>query len=231
MTSKYDSQRDNENAGTADENRTNAGGSIMDSLRGAGEAWLAAGSALGNAVGAFAANFREERAADRPAGAHSLAGEGADAQDTLGQQLRAAVDNARGAFNSADNDRDFRAAASSFATDAEGIFRDIAGSVSRAGGATAGSGEAEEVKAAFGNAVNEVRETFSQAVSGVRNRAEESDIDAEGTVTDLRDRLDSLIAKLSEQVNGRNEESADSADIIDGEVVRDTDQNSGNSTV
>lgn len=211
---------------TQDNNRSYDNGSIMDSLRGAGEALLAAGSALGSAVGTFASNFREERTAST-SGAHAAAENGEQQQDTVGAQLRAAVDHARSAFNSADNDHDFRAAVSSFAADAESIFRDIAGSVTRAGGATADSSEGEQVKAAFGNAVGEVRETFNQAVAGVRNRAEESDIDAEGAVADMRDRLDALIEKLSAQLGGAESAPEDGArsqaDTIEGEVVRNDD--------
>ena len=207
----------------------NDNNSIMDSLRGAGEAWLSAGSAVGGVVSEFATKLREDRSATEPTGAHAAAD--ASPQEGLLQQLRGAVDNARGAFNSADNDRVFRAAATTFATDAEAIFRDVAGSVSRAGSAAAQSGQADEAKAAFSSALGEVKETFNQAVAGVRNRAEESDVDAEGVVKDLRERLDTLIAKVSEQVSRPDSGEQKAEDIIDGEVIRDHDGDNGNSTV
>lgn len=218
-------------AGTPDANN----GSLMDSLKSAGEAWLLAGSALSNVVGHFAHNFREDRGAEAPQGAHALGG--AADNETLGTQFKAAVENARASFSSADNDRDFRAAASSFATDAEGILRDLTGSLSRAGDATVNSPQTEDAKAAFSDALSEVREAFNQAVAGVRNRAEESDIDAEGTVNDLRSRLEGMIGKVSEQFNAaggstpRDGRGDRDANIVDGEVVseetRDTAGNPG----
>lgn len=214
----------------------NTSPSLLDNLRGAGEAWLNAGSSLGAVVSSFAANLREDRAAGEPTGAHAFTSADQQPQDSVVTQLRAAVDNARGAFNRADNDRDFRAAASSFAADAGSILRDVAGSVSRAGDATLESGEAEQAKAAFGSAVGEVRDTFEQAVSGVRNRAEESDIDAEGIVADLRERLDGLIATLSAQLDNRGAATEPAAaretepDIIDGDIVADGEGRNGTTT-
>ncbi|EEI16188.1 CGLAU_01105 family protein [Corynebacterium lipophiloflavum] len=208
---------------------SNNNNSIMDSLRSAGEAWLAAGSAVGGVVSEFAAKLREDRSAVEPTGAHAAAD--TTSQEGLLQQLRGAVDNARGAFNSADSDSDFRAAATTFAADAEAIFRDVAGSVSRAGSAAVQSDQADEAKAAFGSALSEVKETFNQAVANVRNRAEESDVDAEGVVKDLHERLDTLIAKVSEQVSRPDSGHEEPEDIIDGEVIRDQDGNNGDSAV
>lgn len=197
--------------------------SLLDTLRGAGEAWLAAGSALGGVMNNFASNLREDRTADQPSGAHAFAS-AADAEpETVAAQLRAAVDNARSAFTRADSDRDFRAAASTFANDAGAILRDVAGSLSRAGNATLSSGEAEEAKAAFGTAVGEARETFERAAAGVRNRAEESDIDAEGIIKDMRERFDGLVASVSSQFENRSATSENEPDIIDGDVVSDGD--------
>ena len=205
----------------------NSSPSLLDNLRGAGEAWLAAGASLGGVVNNFASNLRVDRAADQPSGAHAFASAVDDAPETVAAQLRAAVDNARSAFSRADSDRDFRAAASSFATDAGAILRDVAGSVSRAGNATLSSDEAEEAKAAFGTAVGEARETFERAVAGVRNRAEESDIDADGIIADLRERFDGLVATVSSQFENRPATAENTAgpepDIIDGDVVSDGD--------
>ncbi|WP_288833060.1 CGLAU_01105 family protein [uncultured Corynebacterium sp.] len=228
MTSDYTPH--NDITGNFDENAADApkadfhdeGGSLMDSLKSAGEAWLLAGSALGNVVSHFAQNFREDRSPEAPQGAHAL-GDTADSHDTLTEQFKAAINNARSSFNSADNDRDFRAAASSFATDAEGILRDLTGSLSRAGDATVKSPHTEDAKAAFGDALSEVREAFNQAVAGVRNRAEESDIDAEGTVNDLRSRLEGLIGKVTEQFDKPKAQDAN-GDVVDGEVVAEDDK-------
>lgn len=194
--------------------------SLLDNLKSAGEAWLLAGSALGNVASHFADKFREDRESDGPQGAHAKE----EAAGGFGQQLKAAIDNARESFNSSENDRDFRAAATSFASDAENIFRDFTGSLSRASDATANSPQTEDAKDALKDAVAEVRETFNQAVAGVRNRAEESDIDAEGTINEMRTRLDEIISKVTDQFDRDDTDS----DIVEGEVVEDdTNQRAG----
>ncbi|MEX3504115.1 CGLAU_01105 family protein [Corynebacterium sp. LK2510] len=197
-------------------------GSLMDNLKSIGEAWLAAGWSLGGVASHFVDNLREERGS-------AAEGEEASANDSVAQQLKAAVDRARSEFSSADNDRDFRSAASSFASDAEGIFRSLAGPLTRAGDATLNSGQTDDAKNAFADAVAEVRETFNQAVAGIRNRAEEADVDAEGAVNDLRSRLEGLISKVTDQLgqSGQDAESEDAADaeVVDGEVVSKDDSN------
>ncbi|SDS57163.1 CGLAU_01105 family protein [Corynebacterium timonense] len=209
----------------AEDNGSDTTGSLMDNLKSAGEAWLLAGSALGNVASHFVDTFRADRESDAPQGAHAK-DDGVDSSEGIGERLKAAVDNARSAFNSSENDRDFRAAATSFASDAEDIFRDYAGSASRAGDATVKSPQTEDAKAAFKDAVAEVRETFNQAVKDVRNRADESDVDAEGAVNEMRSRLDALIAKVSDQFDRGEGDQGDAGaaddDIVEGEVVDET---------
>lgn len=150
-------------------------GTLADSLR-------EAGTALGEVVGHFTSNFRADRTAEAPSGAHALAGDPDGEPGTIAAQLRAAADNARDALG----EKDFRGAASSLAGDAGAIVRDVAGSVSRAGGATVASSEAEEMKAALGSAAEEVRETLGRAVAEVRKRVGQpaDDSSVEGDIID-----------------------------------------------
>lgn len=225
---------------------------IMNTLKGAGEASLNAWSRLGDLAGEFGRNFRADRDADVAGGAHA-----ADTEDLtddhagFNDQFKAAIANARQAYEGAENDRDFRAATASLAGDAESIFRDFAGSVTRAADASRESDQADQMKSAFRDAADEVRETFNVAVNQVRNRGNENggdkaaaasatagdntaDNTTEDTIADMRSRLDDMINRLS-SVFDRSASGDDAAandtdapsgtdtasDIIDGEVVED----------
>lgn len=218
---------------------------IMNTLKGAGEASLNAWSRLGDLAGEFGRNFRADRDADVAGGAHA-----ADTEDLtddhagFGDQFKAAIANARQAYEGAENDRDFRAATASLAGDAESIFRDFAGSVTRAADASRESDQADQMKSAFRDAADEVRETFNVAVNQVRNRGGENggdkaaaasatagdntaDNTTEDTIADMRSRLDDMINRLS-SVFDRSASGDDApsgtgtaSDIIDGEVVED----------
>lgn len=218
---------------------------IMNTLKGAGEASLNAWSRLGDLAGEFGRNFRADRDADVAGGAHA-----ADTEDLtddhvgFNDQFKAAIANARQAYEGAENDRDFRAATASLAGDAESIFRDFAGSVTRAADASRESDQADQMKSAFRDAADEVRETFNVAVNQVRNRGGENggdkaatasatagdntaDNTTEDTIADMRSRLDDMINRLS-SVFDRSASGDDASsgtdtasDIIDGEVVED----------
>lgn len=218
---------------------------IMNTLKGAGEASLNAWSRLGDLAGEFGRNFRADRDADVAGGAHA-----ADTEDLtddhvgFNDQFKAAIANARQAYEGAENDRDFRAATASLAGDAESIFRDFAGSVTRAADASRESDQADQMKSAFRDAADEVRETFNVAVNQVRNRGSENggdkaaaasatagdntaDNTTEDTIADMRSRLDDMINRLS-SVFDRSASGDDApsvtdtaSDIIDGEVVED----------
>ncbi|MGV0432924.1 CGLAU_01105 family protein [Corynebacterium sp. 20_84] len=214
---------------------------IMNTLKGAGEASLNAWSRLGDLAGEFGRNFRADRDADVAGGAHA-----ADTEDLtddhvgFNDQFKAAIANARQAYEGAENDRDFRAATASLAGDAESIFRDFAGSVTRAADASRESDQADQMKSAFRDAADEVRETFNVAVNQVRNRGSENggdkaaaatanagDKTTEDTIADMRSRLDDMINRLS-SVFDRSASGDDApsvtdtaSDIIDGEVVED----------
>lgn len=207
---------------------------IMNTLKGAGEASLNAWSRLGDLAGEFGRNFRADRDADVAGGAHA-----ADTEDLtddhvgFSDQFKAAIANARQAYEGAENDRDFRAATASLSGDAESIFRDFAGSVTRAADASRESDQADQMKSAFRDAADEVRETFNVAVNQVRNRGGENggdntaDNTTEDTIADMRSRLDDMINRLS-SVFDRSASGDDASsgtdtasDIIDGEVVED----------
>lgn len=216
--------------------------SILNTLKGAGEASLNAWSRLGDLAGEFGRNFRADRDADVAGGAHAAATEDlTDDHAGFGDQFKAAIANARQAYEGAENDRDFRAATASLAGDAESIFRDFAGSVTRAADTARESDEADRMKSAFRDAADEVRESFNVAVNQVRNRAGEAGAadaadatdatDASGaatedTIADMRSRLDDMINRLGSVFSSDESAPADTSaergttsDIIDGEVV------------
>ncbi|MDN8594115.1 MULTISPECIES: CGLAU_01105 family protein [unclassified Corynebacterium] len=174
--------------------------SLMNSLKGAGEASLNAWSRLGDLAGEFGRNFRADRDAETTGGAHA-----ADTEDLtddhagFGDQFKAAIANAREAYDGEENDRDFRAASASLTGDAGSILRDFAGSVTRAADTARESDEADKMKSALRDAADEVRGTFSAAVNTVRNRGDEAD-------------------------------RSDASDIIDGEVVGDKDSGNTDTT-
>lgn len=204
-----------------DKSAENNDDSLLNTLKGAGEASLAAWSRLGDLAGEFGRNFRADRDADVSTGAHA-----ADTEDLTDDhagftdQFKAAIANARQAYEGAENDRDFRAATASLAGDAESIFRDFAGSVTRAADTARESDQADQMKSAFRDAAGEVRETFNVAVNQVRNRGDEKgeDSSAESTIADMRSRLDDLLNRLGSTFDSEDEGPFD---IIDGEVVED----------
>lgn len=206
---------------SAENNADNNDDSLRNTLKGAGEASLAAWSRLGDLAGEFGRNFRADRDADVSTGAHA-----ADTEDLtddhagFADQFKAAISNARQAYEGAENDRDFRAATASLAGDAESIFRDFAGSVTRAADTARESDQADQMKSAFRDAADEVRETFNVAVNQVRNRGGEKseDSSAESTIADMRSRLDDLLNRLGSTFDSEDEGPSD---IIDGEVVED----------
>lgn len=206
---------------SAENNADNNDDSLLNTLKGAGEASLAAWSRLGDLAGEFGRNFRADRDADVSTGAHA-----ADTEDLTDDhagftdQFKAAIANARQAYEGAENDRDFRAATASLAGDAESIFRDFAGSVTRAADTARESDQADQMKSAFRDAAGEVRETFNVAVNQVRNRGDEKgeDSSAESTIADMRSRLEDLLNRLGSTFDSEDEGPSD---IIDGEVVED----------
>lgn len=228
---------DNSAAHSNDSRHAHGDESILNTLKGAGEASLNAWSRLGDLAGEFGRNFRADRDAEVSGGAHAAQTEDLTNEHAgFSDQFKAAIANARQAYEGAENDRDFRAATASLAGDAESIFRDFAGSVTRAADTARESDEADEMKSAFRDAAGEVRESFNAAVNQVRNRGGEADTagadgDAsnatEDTIADMRSRLDEMINRLGSVFSSDGSAPAGESDIIDGEVVEDHGSSSG----
>lgn len=228
---------DNSAAHSNDSRHAQGDESILNTLKGAGEASLNAWSRLGDLAGEFGRNFRADRDAEVSGGAHAAHTEDLTNEHAgFSDQFKAAIANARQAYEGAENDRDFRAATASLAGDAESIFRDFAGSVTRAADTARESDEADEMKSAFRDAAGEVRESFNAAVNQVRNRGGEADTagadgDAsnatEDTIADMRSRLDDMINRLGSVFSSDGSAPAGESDIIDGEVVEDHGSNTG----
>ncbi|WIM67987.1 CGLAU_01105 family protein [Corynebacterium breve] len=241
---------DNMNNQAENQAENNNNDSVLDSLKDAGEAFLVAGGRLGDVVGDFTKRFKEERTAEQPVGAHMMADE-VDANDTLVQQMKAAVSRARDSFKEASSKDEYKNASVAFAGDAEGIVRDLAGSVNRAARGTKDTAQADEARTALNDAVSQVREGFDKAVSQVRDRAASSNnaeakTESEGFINDARGFLDNMINRISDALNrddaddikdaaNSNAEQAHAekpAEVIDGEVVNiddDSDTSKGDS--
>lgn len=209
--------------------------SLLDNLREPFQAWLNAGSRLGDVVSDFADRFRDDReSSDRGSGAHALHSTVDEQETTLGR-FRAATHEAREKLGGARSADDLKAATSSFAGHAEDIIRDVAGSARRAAGETRSSNSVEEAKEAFSRAVSSVRSSFDETVEAVRSRRAEggSDTeDADSLIADLRRRLDDLIERAGTIGGGEVKASttgpAGDPDIIEGEVVSDDATDSTN---
>lgn len=199
--------------------------SLKDSLKEAGEALLNAGGRLGDVLSEFTTRFKDDRDPATPAGRTNAAGLPED-NETLVDQIKQAAARARASFSEASNADQYKTATASFAGDAENIFRDIAGSVSRAAQGTKDSAEVEDARASFNEAIGQVRETFEQGVRQVRERNNAAgDQESEGFIAEMRERLEGLIARASESVNQKTDEAAD---IVEGEVVKERDPKEDN---
>lgn len=201
--------------------------SVFDNLREPFQAWLNAGSRLGDVVSDFADRFRDDREnGDREAGAHARHSAVNEEESTLGR-FRAATKEAREKLTDAKGADGLKEATSDFAGHAEDIIRDVAGSVRRAAGGTKDSDAVEEARTAFSAAVSSVRASFDETVEGLRQRRGSQDEDADSMIADLRRRLDDLIARAG--TIGAGDEKDTSAtlatdpdvdpDIIEGEVL------------
>lgn len=201
--------------------------SVFDNLREPFQAWLNAGSRLGDVVSDFADRFRDDRDnGDRESGAHARRSAVNEEDSTLGR-FRAATKEARDKLTDAKGAEGLKDATSDFAGHAEDIIRDVAGSVRRAAGGTKDSDSVEEARAAFSAAVTSVRSSFDETVETLRQRRGDRDEDADSMIADLRKRLDDLIARAG--TIGAGDEKDTSAtlatdpdvdpDIIDGEVL------------
>lgn len=170
--------------------------SLLDNLREPFQAWVAAGSRLGDVVTDFTGRFREEREDNEVAtGAHAKPSPIED-EDTLLGRFKVASQEARAGFSDADSADDYKTVSATFAGRAEEIIRDLADSARRAADETKDSDTVEDAKEAFNSAVASVRGTFDETVAQVRARSNRADADNEDSVIDdLRSRLDDLIKR------------------------------------
>ncbi|WP_027004216.1 CGLAU_01105 family protein [Corynebacterium halotolerans] len=207
--------------------------SLLDNLREPFQAWLNAGSRLGDVVSDFADRFRDDReTSDNGSGAHARRS-AVDGEETTLGRFRAASREAREKLSGARSTEELKSATSSFAGHAEDIIRDVAGSARRAADETRHSSSVDEAKDAFSRAVGSVRESFDETVEAVRARRAESGSggsgdtgdDADGLIADLRQRLDDLIDRASTIGGGETKASTTGPsadpDIIEGEVISD----------
>jgi len=215
--------------------------SLLDNLREPFQAWVTAGSRLGDVVSDFAGRFREDREqSDLTPGAHAIHTPVEEEDSTLGR-LKAATQEARTGLSGASSTDDYRNVSATFASRAEDILRDLAASARRAAAETKDSTAAEEAKSALNTAVGSVRSTFDETVSQAKARraaGATSGADNEDSLfDDLRERLEVLInrARAAADRDGATDVTpapgaapgATTTDgpvphMIDGEVV-DTD--------
>ncbi|QGU03639.1 CGLAU_01105 family protein [Corynebacterium comes] len=210
--------------------------SLLDNLREPFQAWVAAGSRVGDLVADFAGRFREDREkADLSSGAHAKPSPVEDEESTA-SRFRAAAQEARSGLSAAKSTEDYKAVSVTFAGHAEEIIRDLAGSVRRAADQTKDSSSAEEAKGAFNRAVASVRETFEETIEQARTRrADAGDEQREQSFIDeLRGRLDDLISRAGSLAgHDEKERSTPTAPstngegevphMIDGEVISTTE--------
>ncbi|MDO5669243.1 MAG: CGLAU_01105 family protein [Corynebacterium sp.] len=209
--------------------------SLLDNLREPFQAWVAAGARLGDVVSDFTERYRADRErTDAPSDVHSVySGEAATAgQESVKQRFATAAQEARTGLSGAQSTEDYKNVSLAFASRAEDIIRDIAGSVRRAAGETKSSESASEARSAFSSATASVRATFEETVEQARARRAAAGTGDEASeqsfIDDLRRRLDDLIARAGDAVDKDAETPSKNDDgevphMIDGEVVSSED--------
>ncbi|MHA2787941.1 CGLAU_01105 family protein [Corynebacterium sp. S7] len=195
--------------------------SVRDSLKGVGEALLNAGGRLGDAVGDFSERFKADRTDSSKEG------------NALAEQVKQAVARARTSFGEAKDAEQYKRAGASFAGDAENIFRDISGSFTRAAQGAKDSEDAGAARESLNSAMDQIRQTFDQSVSQIRERtaksgSEQDKQESEGFINEMRGRLEDLMSRVNDGLDKAQDKAQDStkntaADIIDGEVVSESD--------
>lgn len=218
---------DNPSTGSAHDDNDGEKDSLLDNLKEAGQAWVTAGSRLGDVVSDFAGRFRDNPEEERATGAHAKPDPVSDQATTAGRFKSAAAE-ASERLGDVRNTDDLKKATSNFAGHAEDIIRDVAGNARRAAGETRGSESAAEARTAFSTAISSVRDSFDDAVNAVqerRKKAGENSPDADSMIADLRSRLDDLISRAGTlSSDDTTPDSADAGsepdpDIIDGELI------------
>lgn len=220
--------------------------SLLENLREPFQAWVSAGSRLGDVVSDFAGRFREDREkGDVSHGAHAMHSP-VEGEETTASRFRAAAQEARAGLSDAKSTEDYKSVSVTFAGRAEEIIRDLAGSARRAADQTKESGAAEDAKSAFDRAVASVRATFDETVEQSRARRTGTGTGDEqheqSFIDELRGRLDDLISRagaLTDQESRGGTHAKDTAGttpttpstnaeggvphMIDGEVISTTE--------
>lgn len=217
----------NDNTNTTPEQNN----SVLDNLREPFQAWVSAGARLGDVVSDFAERFRADRErTDAPSDVHSVySGDAANVgKESAKERFRTATQEARAGLSGAKSTEDYKNASLNFASRAEEIIRDLAGSARRAAGETKDSTSATEAKSAFHSAVASVRATFDETVEQARARRAATETEGERSfIDDLRARLDDLIARAGTVVDKDETPSTTTEEgvphMIDGEVVSTED--------
>lgn len=190
--------------------------SLLDSLK-------SAGSAVGEVISDFSDRLREDRA-ERTA---------EKGQDSLSERLKQAAARARQELSDAQGGSDIRDASGRFAKEAEEIFKEMYGSVSRAADGTRDSEAYDKVRGQVSESVQSVRGSIDDAVAKARERTQKKDgAGAAGAGAgaddgaDASSRLDDLLGRLRGDADKKQTDSPaeDTPDIIDGEVVSEDDQ-------
>ena len=166
-------------------------GDLRANLRDAGQAIVAAGSSLGAMISKHAGKYTED----------------------LPEKLKSATISARERLDQADSEGEIRAAASNFVAEAEKQFkafqqRDLEFS--------------DDVKGSLQKAVEDARGLFNEKIGELRGggAGPPPGQGADSVLDDVRERLESLFARVQEQFGGANQRP----DIIDGEIVADEDK-------
>ncbi|GAB3073943.1 CGLAU_01105 family protein [Corynebacterium aquatimens] len=167
MTDATSHNSENNRDNNADNNRENNtdNNELLDALKGVGGASAEAIARIGDVLGDFGRKLKEDRESANTGGSHHAEDSVVEDHDGVISQLKAAVDNARAAYQGAENDNDVRAAGASFVNDADSILRDLAGSVTRAAYSTGESTEADEAKKALRSALEEARDGIQSAMN------------------------------------------------------------------
>lgn len=212
---------------TSDNTTGNNKDSFLDNLREAGQAWVDAGSRLGDVVSDFAGRFKDGTGAEHSSGAHAKPDPVTEEKSTTGR-FRAAAREASDRLGSVRNTDDLKHATGNFAAHAEDIIRDVAGNVRRAASETRDSDAATEARSALSTAIGSVRDSFDEAVDSVQERRRntgDTSAGADSMIADLRARLDDLISRAGSLARNDDEPAAADAgsgtdpDIIDGELI------------
>lgn len=181
--------------------------SLLDNLK-------AAGASIGGVASDFMGRLREDR---------SEKTEGED-QETLLERLKEAAGDTRERLSGARSGDDIKGATSDFASRTDSIMRELFGSVRNAADGARESEAYDRVSSIVADTVGSVRGSVDDAVTKVRGQKADQadDVTADDADADAATRLDALMNRLRGDADPKVKE-AGGPDIIEGEVVADSD--------